>query len=71
MAKTAAELVSAIEDGIYDAATAQSFSKRGRTLTKAAIRDLVAARRELLQEIQDAGTNSGSMATVGEVTQPT
>lgn len=67
---TAAELLAEVDTAISACLTSQSYTLRGRTQQRALLRDLMAARKDLLVEVQD-GSNSGQMASICEMVPPT
>jgi len=67
---TAAELLAETEAAISACLKSQAYSIRSRSQQRARLAELMAARRELLGETQEASTNSGSMATVGQIDPP-
>jgi hypothetical protein len=66
---TSAQLLAAVNTAIMQALTAQSYTVHGRSKQMAALRDLMKARTELMDEA-DAEA-SGSMVSLLSLEQPT
>lgn len=62
----AADLLTEIEAAISRTLVSQEYAIANRSQKNAMLKDLMAARRELLQEIQE-GSSSGQWASVGTI----
>lgn len=67
----AADLLTEVETAISACLNSQSYSIRGRMQQRANLRELMEFRRQLISEVADASANSGSMASVGQIDNPT
>lgn len=68
---TASELLASVETAITNCLTAQSYSVAGRQKTMAQLSQLREFRRELLDEIANGSSSSGSMASLATIMEAT
>ena len=67
----AATLLTEVETAISACLLSQEYTSKGLAQKRARLAELQAFRQSLLVEIEGASTNSGSMATVGQIDYPT
>lgn len=64
MTTSANDLLDAVNAAILNCLTAQSYSVAGRAKAMAQLKDLQAFRQQLMDEISNGTSSSGSMATL-------
>ena len=64
MTTSANDLLDAVNTAILNCLTAQSYSVAGRAKAMAQLKDLQAFRQQLMDEISNGTSSSGSMATL-------
>jgi hypothetical protein len=67
MATASATLLDEVNSAISACLTSQAYTVRGRSQQKARLAELMAARRDLIGEVNESSANNGSMVTVGQI----
>ena len=65
----AADLLAEVEAAISKCLQSQAYEYGGRKQQQAALRDLMQARKDLLQEVSES-ENSGQMCSLGQINRP-
>jgi hypothetical protein len=66
MATAPSTLLDKVNSAISACLTSQAYTVRGRSQQKARLAELMAARRDLIGEVNEA-SNGGSMCTLGQI----
>ena len=61
--------LTAVRISIDKALSAQSYSERGRSVSRANLDALFKLESQLQRQVEDAGINGGRMASVGQLTR--